>query len=68
MVILFLTITQNTWHYQFLAVFHRKKVQKNALVKNVGVGHFFWAGVGPVYHLRVVEQKLSLSFALSLST
>ena len=45
LVILFLTITQNTWHYQFLAVFHRKKVQKNALVKNVGVGHFFWAGV-----------------------
>ena len=24
---------------------HRKKVPKYALVKNVGVGHFFWAGV-----------------------
>jgi hypothetical protein len=41
-----------------------KKFQKNALVKNGGVGHFFWAGVKVIVITFVQKEKLLSYVAL----
>ena len=57
--------------YIFLVrLMHTKERTEREKDGDGGKQLYFFSGFnsGPVYHLRVVEQKLSLSFALNLST